>query len=214
MSGNTNASRKTLRRQQTVEEIVDAAWALSQANGLGNFSMRELGERVGMRAQSLYSYFSSKHEIFDAMFAQGNRALIELMTTSVERGSSNVDHAEQIESMVHSYFGFCITDPVRYQLLFQRTIPNFVPSDESYSLAQQAYELAMSPLTDIDLTAADVDLFSGVMAGLVAQQVSNEPGGDRWERLIGRATRMLLNELAPELSPSSPNPSLPARSKA
>ena len=30
-----------------------------------------------MRAQSLYSYFPSKHAIYDAMFAQGNRELLD-----------------------------------------------------------------------------------------------------------------------------------------
>ena len=38
--------------------------------------MRDLGARVGMRAQSLYSYFPSKHAIFDAMFAEANRELL------------------------------------------------------------------------------------------------------------------------------------------
>ena len=28
---------------------------------------------------------------------------------------------------------FCTSDPVRYQLLFQRTIPDFEPSPESYA---------------------------------------------------------------------------------
>ena len=70
-------------------EIVDAAWDLSRANGLGNFSMRELGTRVGMKAQSLYSYFASKHEIYDAMFCDGNCALIETMQTSVSGSESD-----------------------------------------------------------------------------------------------------------------------------
>ena len=33
--------------------------------------MRDLGEAVGMRAQSVYSYFPSKDAIYDAMFRQG-----------------------------------------------------------------------------------------------------------------------------------------------
>jgi hypothetical protein len=40
-----------------------------------------------------------------------------------------------------------------------------------------------------------LDLWSAVFSGLVAQQISNDPEGDRWERLVPRATRMLLTEL-------------------
>ena len=38
--------------------------------------------------------------------------------------------------------GFAIEDPVRYQLLYQRTIPGFEPSPESYQLAAEAIERA------------------------------------------------------------------------
>ena len=34
------------------------------------------------------------------------------------------------------------------------------------------------------------------MTGLAGQQISNDPGGDRWERLIDRAVDMLLHDAA------------------
>ena len=177
-------------------EIVDAAWDLSRANGLGNFSMRELGTKVGMKAQSIYSYFRSKNEIFDAMFRDGNCALIETMQPSVSSSESE-DQVELIAAMMRRFFQFCTSDPVRYQLLFQRTIPDFTPSEESFAVAQQAYDISLAPLRRLGLAGSELDLVTGVMAGLVAQQISNEPDGDRWEQLIDRATSMLLNELVP-----------------
>ena len=197
MSGTTNSPRITLRRQDTMAEIVTAAWDLSRENGLGNFSMRELGTRVGMKAQSLYSYFGSKHEIYDAMFCEGNGALIETMEAS-NNGCEGGDQVEVIASMMHRFFEFCTSDPVRYQLLFQRTIPDFAPSEESFAVAQRAYGVSLAPLRRLGLTGSQLDLVTGVMAGLVAQQISNEPGGNRWELLIGQATSMLLNELVPD----------------
>ena len=178
-----------------MNEIVDAAWELSRANGLGNFSMRELGTRVGMRAQSLYSYFASKHEIYDAMFFQGNLSLIETMADVAAGADPEDDPAAAITEMVRSFVRFCTSDPTRYQLMFQRTIRDFVPSDESYAKAREAYEMAFAPLGGLDLDDADRDLFTAVMSGLVAQQISNDPDGDRWERLVPRATNMLLSEL-------------------
>jgi hypothetical protein len=37
-----------------------------------------------------------------------------------------------------------------------------------------------------------VDLWTAVATGLVSQQLANDPGGDRWVRLIDRAVAMLL----------------------
>jgi len=178
-------------------EIVTAAWELSRENGLGNFSMRELGTKVGMKAQSLYSYFASKHEIYDAMFCEGNHSLIEAMQSS-SIDSENGDRVELVAALMRRFFHFCTSDPVRYQLLFQRTIPDFVPSEESFSVAQRAYDVALEPLQRLGLTGSELDLVTGVMAGLVAQQLSNDPDGDRWELLIDQATSMLLNELVPD----------------
>ncbi len=188
-----------MRHQATVDEIVAAAWELSRAHGLGNFSMRELGERVGMRAQSVYSYFASKHEIYDAMFAEGNRALLECMQAPTETAAPDSDLVAAMAIGMHRYFRFCTSDPIRYQLLFQRTIPDFVPTAESFAIAQHAYDVALARLRELGVDQSGLDLFTSVMAGLVAQQISNEPDGDRWERQIERAVKMLTHELAPEL---------------
>jgi hypothetical protein len=37
------------------------------------------------------------------------------------------------------------------------------------------------------------------LTGLTDQQISNDPGGDRWKRLVDRAVLMLLGEVAPDL---------------
>ena len=90
-----------------------------------------------------------------------------------------------------------MSDPVRYQLLFQRTIPDFVPSERSYAVAQAVYALTVERLKAVGLDQAGVDLWTAVLAGLVAQQVSNEPGGDRWAVLVDRAVDMLVAATVP-----------------
>lgn len=188
-----------MRRQASVDEIVAEAWELSRANGLGNFSMRELGDRVGMRAQSLYSYFESKTEIFDAMFRQGNEQLLGTMRDALDAIEGTDDPVASGLTIVDTFVRFCTSDPTRYQLLFQRTIPGFVPSEASYAVAQEAYDLSVGPLRALGLDGPQLDLFTAVTAGLVAQQIANDPGGDRWVRLTRRATTMLLRELVPDL---------------
>jgi AcrR family transcriptional regulator len=195
-----------LRRQASIDEIIDAAWDLSRANGLGNFSMRELGDRVGMRAQSLYSYFGSKNEIFDAMFRQGNEQFVEALRAAMASLGDEDDLITIVVTMAETFVHFCTSDPIRYQLLFQRTLPDFEPSEESYAVAIEAYDLSVAALRALGLDQEQLDLCTGVMSGLVAQQIANEPGGQRWVRLTRQATTMLLHELAPHLvsTPAAP----------
>ena len=164
--------------------------------GWGTSRCESSANALGCEPSPSYSYFESKHDIYDAMFMDGNNAFIESMQTIADTTDIEGDPHTAVGAVTRTYFRFCTSDPVRYQLLFQRTIPDFVPSDASYAAAQRAYDIAFSPLRTLAITESDLDLVTGVMSGLVAQQVSNEPGGHRWERLIDRAVSMLLNELS------------------
>ena len=64
------------RREQRVAEIVATAWELARAHGIGGLSLHALARELGIRQPSLYAYFESKHALYDAMFADGNRQLI------------------------------------------------------------------------------------------------------------------------------------------
>ena len=151
MSGKPNSVRRTERRQETQREIVQASWEVVREHGLAGLSMRDLGERVGMRAQSIYSYFASKHEIYDAMFLDGNRAFLAAMDGLEELPADDLARAVQAARAVgHRFFEFCAADPVRYQLLFQRTLPEFTPSPGSYAIAQEAYEKGVAIFAEID----------------------------------------------------------------
>jgi AcrR family transcriptional regulator len=188
--------RRAERFEATRQEILDVAWGLVRADGLAGLSMRELGARVGLRAQSLYVYFPSKHAIYDAMFAEANRELLN------QRRSLDLDlDADPVVALRQSarhFVDFCTEDLARYQLLFQRTIPGFEPSEDSYAVARDVLDEGRRVLAGVGVTEpADIDLYTGLIAGLVAQQNANEPGGDRWTRQLGRAIDMYLAEVAP-----------------
>lgn len=187
------ANRRTARRAATRDDIVDAAWTLAREQGLAGITMRDLGARVGMKAQSLYSYFGSKRDIYDAMFEQGYRSFAEWM--SFEGGLPPT--SARAHAQAHRYFEFCVTDPVRFQLLFQRTIPGFEPSAQSYALAVQVLESMTADLAELGVGgAAAVDMWTAVMTGLSSQQIANDPGGSRWQRLVDAAVEMLLAHAA------------------
>lgn len=190
--------RRAVRRQETKAEIVAAAWELVREQGLAGLSMRDLGQRVGMKAQSLYSYFGSKTEIYDAMFLEGSLAFA---ATVDETGPlRDGDPRRRVRAAARRFFAFCVEEPVRYQLLFQRTIPGFEPSEESYAVAVASYQRMAESMAAIGVTdPAAIDLWTAVLTGLTDQQLSNDPGGDRWECLVDRAVDMVLREIAPHL---------------
>lgn len=197
--------RRAARRQGTKDEIVAAAWDSVREMGLAGLAMRDLGERVGMKAQSIYSYFASKNEIYDAMFHEGYLDFAATMADGADIPGDGAEAADEARAaahlIAHRFFEFCTSDPVRYQLLFQRTIPNFVPSDQSYAVALEAYETMTSQLAVFGITdPEDLDLWTAMLTGLTDQQISNDLGGDRWERIIDRAIDTILRELAPSLS--------------
>lgn len=191
--------RRAVRREATKAEIVAAAWEVVREHGLAGLAMRDLGERVGMKAQSIYSYFESKDEIYDAMFAEGYTQLVEMLSGGEEPGA-DADPVARATNYARRFFVFCTSDPVRYQLLFQRTIPGFEPSEGSFAVALQAYATAQNTMDELGVTdPAAIDLWTAIMTGLTDQQISNDPDGDRWERLIDRAVVMTLREIAPHL---------------
>jgi AcrR family transcriptional regulator len=198
MSGSPIVDRQARRRQETVDEIVTAAWEQVRERGLAGLSMRDLGARVGMRAQSLYSYFASKHEIYDAMFFQGNQAFVDALAVPADLDSSFEDRVAAARRGAHAFFEFCVSDPVRYQLLFQRTIPDFVPSERSYAVAQVAFDMASARLAAVGFGKSGVDMWTAVLAGLVSQQLSNDPGGRRWATLVDDAVDMMLTRFVPQ----------------
>ena len=193
MLGNPIRDRRAERREATRAEILEAAWELVRAEGLAALSLRDLAGRVGMQAPSLYSYFDSKHAIYDAMFAQGAREFLEVQ----ERLALTGDPATDLKAGVQSFVGFCTSNPVRYQLLFQRTIPGFEPSPESFAISVAGLAATRERLAGMGFTdPATLDLLTAIGTGLTDQQISNDPGGDRWSRLVDEAVEMFFNHVS------------------
>jgi AcrR family transcriptional regulator len=187
--------RRHERHDATRQEILDAAWRLMRAEGVAALSLRALARAVGMEPQSLYSYFDSKHAIYDALFGEANQQLLGHL------GGDPVpdDPVDALRGRAHRFVDFCVEDPARYQLLFQRNIPGFEPSEESYALARRVLDGTRRNLAGVGLhDEAHLDMWTSVIAGVVAQQTSNEPGGQRFVRHLDRLIDMYLSHLHPE----------------
>lgn len=183
-------SPRAQRHADTVREIVDAAWRLAAEHGLAGVTLRDVARAVGMQAPSLYSYFDSKAAIYDAMFVAGNRELMERQRAWAETEPLDLHGAAR------GFVDFCTENPTRYQLLFQRVVPGWQPSPDAYASALEVYAFMREKLAVLGIDSGrDLDLWTAVLTGLTDQQISNDPGGDRWTRLVDDAVDMLLTHI-------------------
>ena len=146
-----------------------------------------------MRAPSLYEYFASKNAIYDAMFGQGMEQARAVMGAEIEAR----DIRGVLRESAHRMFDFATTDPARTQLLFLRTIPGFEPSAECYAPAVEMSARVQALLIEQGITHPDaMDLWTALIGGLINQQLANEPGGDRWGRLIDLSVDMYIAQMS------------------
>ena len=187
------------RRAETRDEILAAAWELARRDGLVGISLRELGRQVGLKAPSLYAYFDSKATLYDAMFRQGYLDLLEESKEWAVDDASLADPRRLFVDTNRRFFQLCIDDPVRYQLLFQRTLPDWEPSADSYALALTYLGQLRDVLVRVGITdERAIDMWTALMTGLTSQQLSNDPTGDRWLRLVDDAVDMFFDHYPPQ----------------
>ena len=200
-------NRVAERREATRAEILDAAWELAEEKGLAEFTLRDLAERVGMRAPSLYTHFPSKHAIYDAMFGQAWTDYEQLALARLAELPQAPRAA--IRQAARLFFDFAVAKPPRHQLMNQRTIPGFEPSADSYAPAVRVFEMGQQIFRNLGLNdSSDFDMFTAIVAGLINQQLANDPGGTRWSVLVERAIDLWADGLG--LPPDPPTQSRPA----
>src|SRR5690242_6746849 len=183
------------RRSQRREQILAAAWEIAAESGLAAVSLHEVARRVGIRQPSLYSYVSSKLDLFDAMYRQAYEQLLDRVAADPPTGTAR----HQLLRLSRTVLDFVVEDPPRQQLLFQRTIPGFEPSPASSAVAVRLLDRARCLLAAAHAGSdAQLDVYTALIAGLGSQQIANDPGGDRWTRHLEALLDLFLDHFTPD----------------
>jgi AcrR family transcriptional regulator len=184
---------RSRKRELARSEILAAAWELARRNGVAALSLRELAAKVGMRAPSLYTYFPSKNDLYDAMYAQGMQRFADELNKVTGRNPRDT-----FRNLAKTHARLALADPARYELLFHRPLPGFFPKPESLAIGLNRLAATREAAKAAGLGEDRAfDLFMGVSRGLIALQIANEPGGDRWTRLLDEAIDMLIAHFDP-----------------
>jgi AcrR family transcriptional regulator len=201
--------RRARRRRQTIDEILDAALRLMEADGVAALSLSAVAREVGMQPPSLYQYFSSKMAIYDALFRRGAEQFL-AARREAERTANTDDLLELDLICLSAVSRWAVANPVYSQLLFWRTVPGFEPSPEAFAPAVEV----MQELRDHLRAAVDagqlhpdaatedaVSLYTSITAGVLSQQLANEPDATfeqgRYTRLLPVVLEMFHQRYAP-----------------
>ncbi len=202
MLGAPNRNRLSERREAIRQEILEAAWSLAREVGLANLTLRDIAKRVGMQPPSLYSHFESKNAIYDAMFGQAWGDYEAQGTAQLEKLPAHPRTA--IKLLARVWFDYAVADLARHQLMNQRTIPGFEPTAESYAPALRVLANGVATLGRLGVSdRGHFDIWLSLLGGLVDQQLANDPGGDRFSRLLEPAIDMWADAIGIPKEPNS-----------
>lgn len=196
-------TRREQVREETIEQILSIAREEMQAEGVAALSLGTIARRLGMRPPSLYTYFDSKHAIYDELFRRG---FLEFGRRMNERPYQDGTLRENLESLMTTYMRFAQENQDLYQLMFQRPVPGFVPSEESMAVSlgqlnaskeQFAYLLEGEDNTLTIPFEEARDLVIAFEHGLTEMHLANNPdlpvGEGRFGQLIPQAVQILLD---------------------
>ncbi|GAA1689523.1 TetR-like C-terminal domain-containing protein [Fodinicola feengrottensis] len=145
--------------------------------------------------------------MYDALFEAGARGQNVAIATASE---GITDPIERLRAGEDGALRWGTAHPVLAQLLFWRPVPGFTPSERAYAPAVETIDLLRTTLDEavaagrLSPAAAEPDglaLYTSLMAGLLSQQLSNEPavdlGAGRYVRLAPQAIDMFCAYYTP-----------------
>jgi AcrR family transcriptional regulator len=194
----TPAQRRERNRQEMIDGILQVSRDIMREQGAAALNLNEVARRVGVKTPSLYGYFPNKMAIYDAVFRQGMEMFSEKMT--VPEGITGWD---SLHYVFEAYMRFAIENPELFQIMFERPVPGFEPSEESMAISLATLNRGRKEMaevfTEIGIdpgvpTEQAMDLTNAIIHGLTAQHMANEPhlpvGEGRYGSLIPQAVAL------------------------
>ena len=203
------------RRAGTIERIVTTARDVITDEGAAGLTLGEVARRVGMRTPSLYGYFANRADLCDELFRRGWTGFGGAVAHLAPDEGTDI-HRLLAEAMDLSV-GWALDHPAEAQLMFWRPIAHWQPSPSAYEPAEQVMGLTAASLGRAQRLGlldpeADLDELVGawvaLVAGVISQQLSNEPGvplaEGRTSRHRGALVRMYVDHYSPHTHRSTP----------
>jgi len=123
--------RQEREREAVARAILDAARDLFVAEGYQNVSIRKIADRIEYSPAAIYSYFSSKDDIFFALAEEGFHLLF---SSGPQDTSGPADGLEGIRGAFWHLYRFSRTHPEYFALMFvDRSVPRISQNWERFA---------------------------------------------------------------------------------
>jgi len=196
-------NRREGERTDLRRRILDEAAALFLEKGYEGLSMRQIAERIGYSATTIYRYYDSKDHLLFAIVHEGFRRF---GTQLAKAARTERKPLAQLKAVCAAYVQFGLKNPTYYQLMFmQRADFLFQTRDEkapmiaSFGLLQNLVEQAMATgfLRRGDAAATSTVVWA-VGHGITALAIADPKrfGRKRLRQTMETAMQMILQGLA------------------
>jgi|SoiMethySBSTD1v2_1073268.scaffolds.fasta_scaffold22182_8 AcrR family transcriptional regulator len=175
-------SRRELRRNQTIDEILTIAVEVMAEVGVAGLSLSEVARRLGIRPPSLYKYFPSRLALFDRLFQLGHQQHLDDFRAGAGAAEPGLP---ALINAVQAGGRWAMVNQSLAQLLFWRPVPGFEPSAEAYAPSRAMADDVRRMLGDAvergqlgpgAATAEGAAVLSILVTGMLSQQLANNPG--------------------------------------
>jgi AcrR family transcriptional regulator len=158
-------TRRERLRQQTVDEIVQAALELVDAGGAHGLSLASVGKAMGMTPPALYHYFASREALLDALVLAGYTDLGTAVQAAA-RAAADRPAPDRLSAIAHAWRRWALDHPRRYSMLFTGSRRETVDPLEHVSTISQSMLALVTALQEIAVDAgAAPDVGSAAHSG-------------------------------------------------
>jgi AcrR family transcriptional regulator len=109
--------RREQQKQEVRRSIVEAAAALFQEHGYEQFSLRQVAERIGYTATTIYLYFADKDEL---LFTLADEGFARFTARLGDAAAGASEPLARLGALWRAYLAFAIEQPVYYRLMFMQ----------------------------------------------------------------------------------------------
>jgi len=131
--------------------VLDAAAELLVSEGPHALSIRRIATAAGVAPMSIYNRFENKAGVLDALWVRGFDRLAALRDELPDG-----DPAARFRAFCSQYRAFALGDPGTYALMFDRAVPDFVPSPDSLLTAHTCFACLVETVTEAQAAGAFV----------------------------------------------------------
>ncbi|MFZ2997028.1 TetR/AcrR family transcriptional regulator [Sphingobium sp.] len=163
------------------QAIMNAALALLEREGEDALTLRRLGNEVGVTANALYRYFSSR----DVLIAAAADAVAQRLYLAIEKGMAELpgdaDSEARVRKLLRIYSHFAESNPILYRtfLSAKRAVASTLPHPRYHELLWPKVVSIIEPLTGADDAPAAAVTLWGLLHGIWSLRQADVLGGKK-----------------------------------